>query len=540
MNLKEIENEVDIHLWNTVNNDYIVDNDINEMINYLTSTISIYYEKINDKELFKKIIEFIVNNKFKRVYTYDLKQLDFSSINNEINNDQYVYPHKKYKHEKYIRRNDRVEFIKKLPQYPQKSAQWHEQRKKCVTATAIASVLLEDKYKTPYDILLDKCGKGEPFKDNKNVHHGKKYEDIITLSYSLRRNVQVEGGERYGLLPHDNIKFIGASPDGICNKETYCGTKLSKLVGRLVEIKCPFLRKIITEGNIDGDICPHYYWIQVQTQLEVTDLDECDFVQCKLYEYASFKEFENDTCHENQFLSNKTKLEKGCVIQLLPKKFIPEHDEDSIIYKAKYIYPPKINMSISEIKQWIFDSLNDFNENELSQDYYYDKVIYWRFDQLTITLIKRDKDWFNSKLPIIEQFWEYILFYRSNIKKLDELISYVNKLNLNDIHKPDNMNLIFSYVHNQFIELNPKTKFKKSLYKTNNYYELYPSYQKFIPYGLQHKQQYKSNLSSKPETNKSNNLISQIVRIDEEITSNESSRTNVGNGSNGGKCLIKF
>ena len=56
---------------------------------------------------------------------------------------------------------------------------------------------------------------GVPFKENENVHHGKKYEQIGTMFYSFRNNVAVA---EYGLIQHDKYEFIGASPDGICEK----------------------------------------------------------------------------------------------------------------------------------------------------------------------------------------------------------------------------------------------------------------------------------------------------------------------------------
>ena len=69
-----------------------------------------------------------------------------------------------------------------------------------------------------------------------------------------------------GLIIHNQYKHIGASPDGISD------------LGIMLEIKCPFKRKI------DGAI-PEQYWMQIQGQLEVCDLEECDYLECKLWEY---------------------------------------------------------------------------------------------------------------------------------------------------------------------------------------------------------------------------------------------------------------
>ena len=97
-------------------------------------------------------------------------------------------------------------------------------------------------------------------------------------------NVKVD---EYGLIPHlpePRVSFIGASPDGIASHYKL-DNSFSDRIGRMLEIKCPYSRKIITEGEIDGTICPHYYWCQVQQQLECCDLDYCDFWQCNLKEY---------------------------------------------------------------------------------------------------------------------------------------------------------------------------------------------------------------------------------------------------------------
>ena len=70
------------------------------------------------------------------------------------------------------------------------------------------------------------------------------------------------------------------------------------MTGRMLEIKCPYSRKIKTKGKIDNGICPHYYWTQVQQQLECADLESCDFWQCKLFEYNNRMEWLNDTNHK--------------------------------------------------------------------------------------------------------------------------------------------------------------------------------------------------------------------------------------------------
>lgn len=343
----------------------------------------------------------------------------------------------------------------KIPQFEQKSQAWFNQRNNCLTATAIAAVLDEDPYKFPSQLLLDKCGRGEPFIDNANVHHGKKYEKIGSMHYSEKNNIHMLD---FGLLQHEVYSFIGASPDGICSETTLTNDACSTLVGRLLEIKFPKLRKIVTEGELDGEICPHYYYIQVQTQLFVTGLDECDFLQCQMEEYSSRQEFLNDLSLDMPGISKTTNLSNGCIIQLFPKKLINKTKNSECLYNSIYIYPPKLCMTLKEIDEWLFQEFINFQEHELAKDHVIDKVIYWRFTKIACNLIKADNEWFLSKLPMLKQFWDYILFYRENKEKLNQIEEYITEIGIRK------SKLIFERINEDYLSVN-KDSYYKPLYQ---------------------------------------------------------------------------
>ena len=64
-------------------------------------------------------------------------------------------------------------FIESQPKYEQKSQEWLDQRKNFITASSGAEAIGESKYKTAKSMMIDKVGLGKPFKENKNVWHGK-------------------------------------------------------------------------------------------------------------------------------------------------------------------------------------------------------------------------------------------------------------------------------------------------------------------------------------------------------------------------------
>jgi putative phage-type endonuclease len=475
MDLKLIEKEVIKSLKSK--EDHFVKDNFDELINNIVNEFQSKHKDLDyEIKSLNKVIGFIIKNKLKRVYILkdDDKKINYKILIAELNaGSEYIYPNSEYK-KKYLKICKRIKELKAKPQPEQRSDEWFKMRKQCITATAVAAVIYEDKNKMPFEVLLEKCGRETPFIENKFVHHGKKYEPIATLFYSHLKNINVF---EYGLLIHDEITHLGASPDGICEKKCLNNTSnLSKIVGRLLEIKCPYSREIIHEGVIDGEICPHYYWVQVQVQEEVCNLDECDFLQCNISEYESFEQFEEDTDKIFDYKSKTTQMEKGAIIQLFPRNPKPYKNIYELIYQAKYLYPPSLRLNIKETKEWIIETLMNLKDYECNEgsnkfkgkDYYFDRVIYWKLNEMNCSLIKRDKVWFQEKEPIIEQFWNYVLFYRENDKLLGELLDYIKTFNI----KKSDMASIFNKVHEQYMISNPKCKLKP-LYQVNKLKEIY-------------------------------------------------------------------
>ena len=293
-------------------------------------------------------------------------------------------------------------------EYPeQRSKQWFTMREGAITASDGGCVMNENHHEEPYKFILKKLGKS-PFINNEFVHHGKKYEQIATMIYEYRMNVKVT---EFGLVVHKNYPFIAASPDGIVSLYKLDGKHITKYVGRMLEIKCPYRRYIQHTGEIKGGIVPDYYWVQVQQQLECCDLEECDFWQCKLEEYASRQDFIDDTDENEPFRSVETSFEKGCVIQLLPRSkykafsmesrddngnevYDSNHDEylQNMYAHTKYIYPPKIEMSPYECDQWVIEMLQTLEDDY--PGYCFDGVIYWKLIRSGCVTVNRDREWF--------------------------------------------------------------------------------------------------------------------------------------------------
>ncbi len=138
----------------------------------------------------------------------------------------------------------------------QRSPEWLELRENMITASDVASALGENRYES-VDAFVKKKVLKTVWAGNAATEHGTKLEPLVRALYDERTGRRTH---EIGLVRHRMYPWLGASPDGVTED------------GILVEIKCPLTRKI--EPKV-----PKHYLPQVQLQLEITDLEECDFVQ---------------------------------------------------------------------------------------------------------------------------------------------------------------------------------------------------------------------------------------------------------------------
>lgn len=261
----------------------------------------------------------------------------------------------------------------------QRSAEWYEKRNTCVTASDIASILGDNKYKSAKQVLVEKCGERKFF-GNSFTEWGNKYEPIATALYEFIYKVRVYEAN---LLIHKVFKYIGASCDGFVIDE-------NNKDGHLIEIKCPVNREII-HGTV-----PKHYLAQPLTQMEVTKVSKCAFFECKFEEYQSEADFIADAQapwpHRGIFLEILTPGES----------------------KPQYIYPP-IALSYEATYELL---ANEALKYPLSSH----RFIWYRLKSFARTFIPRDRNWFKENIDYLRYFWKQVEYYRAtgyeNIRKI--------------------------------------------------------------------------------------------------------------------------
>lgn len=169
-----------------------------------------------------------------------------------------------------------VEVLKNTPKTEQRSKEWFEARRSCVTASDIAAVVGENPYKSRAELLKEKVGMVQPFKGNFATYRGTELE-----AEALDRYVEATGKTVFliGLRRHPVHKYIAGSPDGITSD------------GILLEIKCP-LRRRINPNNLPVAPIPGYYVPQVQLNASICRCKHIDFVQYRPAENGDDMEFE--------------------------------------------------------------------------------------------------------------------------------------------------------------------------------------------------------------------------------------------------------
>jgi putative phage-type endonuclease len=421
----------------------------------------------------------VINELFNRIYQikYEYNPMKFDNGMNCFREFEETYQDFEVPDE-YKKLDAHFNKLLKLPQPAQRSKEWYDYRYNRITASDTAAAIDLNPYEPVEGFILKKCDPNFPFRDNATVFHGKKYEPTATMIYEHIYNSRVF---EFGALPSEKHSILGASPDGICSKYTL-DNKFSPRLGTMLEIKCPVTRDFHTHGEIAGEICPFYYYCQVQQQLACCELQKCDFWQCKILEYETRQQYLSDPCNDvsttvgtnSEKITVDCRLKKGIILEFYPKNFVPEFDGDQAEWKSKYIIPKRLDMNEEQYDQWVVCTLDTYKTNypEIYEKYYFNKIIYWKLHGSHNVTIDYDEKFMNSILPILEETWSKIVYYRKNQNKLDELkvIAEARKkyIKINTNYKISNNDIIKNKV--LFLDnTNAVAVKKETVYKERDY-----------------------------------------------------------------------
>jgi len=263
----------------------------------------------------------------------------------------------------------------KIPEIKQRTEEWFEARKTRLTASDLYDAI---KKSNVSNVLAKK--KAKIVVDNINYNAipalkwGTMFESMASRCYShINNNINIYD---FGLICDKKNEHFGASPDGINE------------LGIMIEIKCPYSRKII-----DGFI-PEKYKLQIQGQLAVCNLSECDYVECQ------FKTFDSEELYLEE-LDKDIDYNHGIIAE-----YINKNGEYYYIYSDENIKPTDCIENINILK-------NNFN---LSNDFEirpkFNKFIYWKLVEINTQRVKFDIQGWEKIVPKINEFWDKVEQYK--------------------------------------------------------------------------------------------------------------------------------
>jgi putative phage-type endonuclease len=372
--LEEIKDLFYIQMEDHILEDDLIEDDIDDILEY---TINIFITTFHTERSVSYNIEYDDENDYQSDYHSDNEIENNDNINNKL-----VL--------------DKIQCLREIPQPEQRTPEWYKFRWNLITASNAWKAF--ETQSTINQLIYEKC---QPLKDfnsdfvddeikmvntNTTLHWGQKYEPLSVMLYEHLYNSKVED---FGCIQHPKYKFIGASPDGIIIE-----SKTGRF-GRMLEIKN------IVNREITG-IPKKEYWIQMQLQMEVCDLDDCDFLETKFIEYPDYDTYINDSISVNfkgnNFNSYTTTINgsyKGIIIYFHTKEGKPH-----------YSYMPLNIWNPHDVNDWEESTIKKYESEPYN--YTYIKYIYWKLEKLSCVLVSRNREWFKNNIGQLEKVWNII------------------------------------------------------------------------------------------------------------------------------------
>lgn len=350
MSLTDINQKIDLCLLA-----YIPDiTDITGAPEFDTEEVSLeVYNVLNDNaKIYNKNN---IRDNSEKIYTYDVVNKRVATI-------------KQYRSE--------LKVLLQLPLMKQRTTEWFEARKTRLTASDLYDAVKGGNVsirlaKKKANIVVDNIN----YNAIPALKWGTMFEPMATRSYSQKMNdINIHD---FGLICDTDNKHFGASPDGINE------------LGIMLEIKCPYSRKIM-----DG-VIPDKYRMQIQGQLAVCKLKECDYIEC------IFKSIED----EEDYLKLDNTVKHGVIAEFYNSK------GEYVYYYSEPNQTPK--ECLEEITNNRDNYIKDYSDaNAANAALKFSKYTYWKLDEMIIQrVIFNANEWVNI-IPKINAFWETVEEYK--------------------------------------------------------------------------------------------------------------------------------
>jgi len=277
----------------------------------------------------------------------------------------------------FSKRKTRLEEFGNIAQIEQRSDEWYKHAQEFLTASQFGDLL--GAKRTRGKLVMSKVKKDEDetqqnrrnavwLNETNPFDWGIRFEPVAKMIYE-----HITGGTHVlevGRIVHPEAKYkLAASPDGIIDYDPS-----GKRLGCLVEFKAPISRVI------ESGVVPKNYWHQMQIQMEVTDVDRCDYFEVNLRSQA--------------------KTSMGALTEGPTKYFGYVYSIGKI--QHPYVEPQPYRYAYSKLNEPTPDTTTiDLQEGDTLLE-----IIPWELLGYNLVPVHRSHTWFNSIVPSLAQFWE--------------------------------------------------------------------------------------------------------------------------------------
>jgi len=274
-----------------------------------------------------------------------------------------------------LKRKRQLTVLETTPQIVQRSAEWYKHMKEFLTASQLSDIFVPGRTRGKLVMSKVVCDDDAATPTNYRIatwsHEmtpfdwGIRFEPVAKMLYEYLTNTPVR---EIGRLIHKNpLLKLAASPDGIVEDSR---DSRNTRIGRLVEFKAPISRSIEK-----GDI-PKNYWQQMQIQMEVADVDSCDYFEIQLRSTKGNETVEGPC------------IKYGYVYTI--GAVTPPYDDPQPV---RYLYS-QLNSSIEDLSGLL-------KEGETLLE-----TIEWGLLSYNLVTVQRSTLWFESIIPVLKKFWE--------------------------------------------------------------------------------------------------------------------------------------
>jgi putative phage-type endonuclease len=249
-------------------------------------------------------------------------------------------------------------------QTEQRTAAWYEQMATVISASELGNLFGSARQRAQFVLTktVPPVPRFQPLATPSDYMSpfdwGIRFEPVVKQIYEHKHGVTIK---ELGRMHHQVDPRCTASPDGLIAS---CPNGLR--TGRLLEIKCPVTREI--NGTVPKD-----YYAQMQMQLHVTGLQQCDYVEAVfISRYNQMPLKEGPTLYHGFF----------AVIRFAD----PVAGQDFY-----YAYSP-----VNATSEW---------SPEIKDGEEIIEITPWKLSQWSEQLIMRNEDWWKGMQPHFQAFW---------------------------------------------------------------------------------------------------------------------------------------